>query len=250
MGDIPVTVGPNFQTYAGNYDNRIDFDRYLLKYKVEKLLELRPQLGACLELGCATGLMTRDLLKASTWLDIVDASPEYVDQVKRMIAEEFPDKAAASRSTLGMFEEFKPDRKYDTVVFSGVIPALEKPVDFLKLITPWFTPDGVIYITTHNGLSLHRRLGRVMGLIPDEHELSERDVKLFGHRKVYDAVTLVADVAAAGYRIIDSGAVYLKPLPNAEMEKLPPAMIEGFNQLGKTMPAEYNAELYILARPV
>ena len=86
-----------------------------------------------------------------------------------------------------------------------------------------------------------------MGLIRDEHVLSERDITLFGHRKVYDSKLLKKDIAKAGLRTVSSGGVFLKPLPNSAMEKLDDKLIEGFYRIGKKLDPDLLAELYAFA---
>lgn len=237
----------DYQKYAQNYDNRKDFDRYLLDFKFAMLREWKENLGDCLELGCATGLMTNMLLPFCQRLDIVDASKEYIELVKKKLAEAYPERQQDINFYNCFFEEHKPEKKYDAIMVAGVLPAIDKPEDFLRHISEWLKEDGFIFITSHNAFSLHRRLGKIMGLIKDERELSERDKKLFNHKKVYDLETLSGDVKKAGLRILKSGGVFLKPFPNEKMAELDEKYINAFFEISKQIDPNLLAELYLFA---
>lgn len=238
----------DFQGYAKRYNNKKDFDRHLLHYKFLTLQEYRPKLGSTLELGCAMGLMTERIFPIARTLDVVDGSDVYVKHVRLSIGRKFPKRKNSIRFFTSLFERYEPDRRYDTIVLSGVLPALSNPITFLRRIAGWLKPRGVIFITSHNAYSLHRRVGRAMGLIKDVHALSERDIKLFGHRKVYDLDSLSRDVKRSGLRILARGGVYLKPFPNRQMERLTNDMIRAFYEVGKDVDPALSAELYLLAR--
>ncbi len=238
----------DFQGYARRYNNIKDFDRHLLYYKFLALKEHREKLGNVLELGCAMGLMTELILPISRTLDVVDASDEYVRHVKRSIARKFPKRKSDVRFFTSLFERYEPDRNYDTIILSGVLPALPNPPKFLRRVAQWLKRGGALYITSHNAYSLHRRVGHAMGLVKNVHALSERDIKLFGHRKVYDLDSLSRDVERSGLRVSARGGVYLKPLPNRQMERLTNGMIRAFYEVGKDVDPALCAELYVFAR--
>ena len=86
-----------------------------------------------------------------------------------------------------------------------------------------------------------------MGLIKNVHQLSKRDIKLFGHRKVYDLDLLSRDVTRAGLQIRKKGGIFLKPFPNADMERLTDPMIRAFYAVGKEVDPNLLAELFIIA---
>jgi len=237
----------DYQKYAQNYDNRKDFDRYLLDFKFAMLREWKKDLGDCLELGCATGLMTEMLLPFCRKLDIVDASKEYIELVRRKLKGAYPERAPDINFYNCFFEEYKPQKRYDVIILAGVLPAIDNPEQFLRHISGWFKEGGFVFITSHNAYSLHRRLGKIMGLIKDEHELSERDKKLFNHKKVYDLESLTGDVRKAGLRILKSGGVFLKPFPNAKMMEFDEKYINAFFEISKQVDPNLLAELYIFA---
>lgn len=238
----------DYKQYALNYNNEKDFDRYLLLYKFQAFLDFRPNGGVTLELGCANGLMTDLVFPRVSSLDVVDASEEYLAFVEEKMKKKFKEKASSISYMRSFFEDFKPNKKYDTILLAGVLPALSEPQKFLKQCAGWLKPKGVIFITSHNALSLHRRIGKIMGNIKDEHELSERDIKLFNHHKVYDKALLKEEIEGAGLKVVKDGAVFLKPLPNSKMEDLSPELIHAFYEVGKQIDPSLLAELYAFAQ--
>ncbi len=237
----------DYESYAARYDNEKDFDRYLLKYKCNELWKYRENLGDTLELGCATGLMTEWVFPNTASLDVVDASEEQVLFTAERIRRAFPEEYTRASFHHSFFENFKPSKKYDTILLAGVLPALKDPIAFLKTISSWLTPGGFIFITSHNGLSLHRRVGKAMEIVKDATELSARDREMFNHQLVYTFDTLRADVEASGLEVAHHAGVFLKPFPNAKMLELSEDMIEGFYKVGFEVDPRLCAETVICA---
>ena len=237
----------NYDAYAQKYDNEKDFDRYLLEYKFRSLKNFKENLGVTLELGCANGLMTERVLPLVTSLDVVDASEDYLIYVEEKMKRVVGERAVKARYHHSFFEKFVPEVKYDTILLAGVLPALSDQVGFLRQIAEWLAPGGFIFITSHNGQSLHRRIGKIMGLVKEETELSKRDTELFNHHKVYTHESMRQDVMDAGLVVLQQEGVFLKPFPNDKMAELSEAMIEAFYEVGKTMDATFLAEITLCA---
>ena len=93
--------------------------------------------------------------------------------------------------------------------------------------------------------------GFAMGLIADEHAMSQRNRALQQHRN-YDRASLRVDVESAGLRIWEEGGYFLKPFTHAQMEDLTKALgsgiIPGLWQLGREMP-DLASEIYVNAAP-
>ncbi len=237
----------DYETYAARYDNEKDFDRYLLRYKCNELFAFKDQLGTTLELGCAHGLMTEWVAPHTTSLDVVDASEEQIQFVEERMKRAYPDRFASMSFNHSFFEDFKPARTYDTILLAGVLPALKDPKGFLRTIRDWLAPSGFVFITSHNGLSLHRRLGKEMGLIKNPTELSERDTQLFNHQLVYTFDTLRNEVEASGLKVLHHAGVFLKPFPNSQMLELSDEVVEGLYRVGKELDPRLLCETIICA---
>ena len=70
-----------------------------------------------------------------------------------------------------------------------------------------------------NARALSRQLALHMGLLKDLKELTENDHN-HGHRRVYDRVTINADIAAAGFENVSQGGIMLKILADFQMDQL------------------------------
>jgi SAM-dependent methyltransferase len=237
----------DFENYAQRYNLSEDFDLFLLYYKFKVLAENRPNFGDTLELGCGEGYMTEMIVPNCLSLDIVDATKDFLDITRKKIEKLYPDKAKNIGYYHSLYENFSPKKNYDTIIFVGSIAVLDDVPQFLKRLGRALKPEGVIYITTCNALSLHRRLGKIMGSVKNEYELSERDIKLFNNKRVYVLSSLRKDIEKAGLKDVKSGAIYLKPFPHSEMQKLKKEYLDAFYEVSKQIDPNLLAEIYIFA---
>jgi trans-aconitate methyltransferase len=209
-----------------------------IDYKVRSLVyeDLRFYLRGPegLELGSGNGEMTKFLVQDFARLTIVDASAQLLSSI--------PD-APNLVKVQALFEEFKPDHPFNSILMSLILEHVEQPVALLKRAKNWLAPDGKILINVPNAHSIHRLAATYMGLLKDPYELNPRDHAV-GHRRIYTPETLRKDVKDAGLRIAKMGGTFFKPLSYQQIqEQWTSAMVEGFYKLGKDFP-ENAAEIY------
>lgn len=231
MENYKNKVQGSAQFYNSSFLN-FDFKLTELNY-----LSLKPYFKgeSCLELGPALGHMTKYLVDDFTSLHLVEGSEDLLDQI--------PNYKNVTKHN-SYFEEFKTDQKFDTIIMSHVLEHIEHPINVLKLIYSWLSDNGVFLISVPNAKSIHRLAAVEMGLLNNEYELNQRDHEL-GHYRVYDLNTLKEDIINAGYKIVDEGGIFFKPLSNGQIENnWNEDMIKGFYKLGKKFP-QYCAEIYV-----
>ena len=137
----------------------------------------------------------------------------------------------------------------DIIVISSLLHEVESPVQFLNSIKAICTDKTIVHINVPNANSLHRLLALEAGLIKEEHELSEQNVKLQQHT-VFDMKMLCKMVRDAGFEIVDKGSYFIKPFTHQQMQCcleeniIDDRILEGFKKLIKYMP-EYGAEIYV-----
>lgn len=218
-------------------EEQLDFDKRLIRFRYQTLeAHLRGPHG--LELGPAEGQMTQFLLAHFQRLVIVDGAQHLLDCI--------PD-AANLVKVAALFEEFEPDRRFDTIVMEHILEHVEQPVALLKRAKTWLQPHGKILLGVPNGHSIHRLVAAKMGLLEEPCSLNARDHAL-GHRRVYTTATFKADLEKADLRILELGGVFFKPLSNQQIQDhWSDEMIEGFYELGKDFP-EQAAELYAVCQ--
>lgn len=193
--------------------------------------------GLGLELGPASGYMTKHLVNDFSLLHIIEGSKELIDQIP-----EYPNMI----KHCSMFEDFETDNKFDTIIMSHVLEHIENPVELLKKIKTWLAENGNFIVVVPNAYSIHRIVAVKMGLLKNETSLNSRDHTL-GHYRVYDMNTLKSHISDAGFNIINTGGSFLKPLSNGQIDQYwTKEIIEGFYQTGKLFP-ENCAEIFAIA---
>ena len=222
--DYAYIEGVNLDTVQ--YSGEI-FARYLQKGQ------------SILELGPAEGNMTEILYhKFAKDYTVVDAVESYIELLKK----KFPN----MKGQASLFEEYRPERKWDNIVLGHVLEHVEDPVDILKRCKSWLKPNGRVMCSVPNCNSIHRQAAVIMGLQKTVKDLSDMD-KTHGHRRVYSRQELINDFEKAGFKIKNEGGYWLKPLSNAQLEATwTKEMIDAFMVLGEQFP-EIAAEIYVIA---
>lgn len=193
--------------------------------------------SVALELGPASGYMTRHLVNDFTTLHLIEASAELASLVPT-----YPNVVIHC----SMIEDFQTDEKFHTIIMSHVLEHIEHPVELMTKIRNWLVPGGVFIVVVPNAKSIHRIVAVKMGLLESVYVLNERDYAL-GHYRVYDADNLYQDISAAGFKHTYKGGSFLKPLSNAQIEEYwTSEMIEGFYEAGKEFP-DNCAEIFMVA---
>jgi 2-polyprenyl-3-methyl-5-hydroxy-6-metoxy-1,4-benzoquinol methylase len=194
--------------------------------------------GACLELGPAEGVMTEMLAREFSSLTLVDGSARFCEDLR----ERHPE----AQVVHSLFEEYRPERRFDAIVLGHVLEHVAEPEALLASARQWLEPAGSIYAAVPNARSLHRQAAVSMGLLAEEHELNEQD-RHHGHRRVYDPESFRRDFLTAGLRIEVFGGYWIKPLSNAQIDaSWTPEMIRAFMALGERYP-DVAAEIYVIA---
>lgn len=196
----------------------------------------------CLELGCGSGVVSEMLAGNVSALDLVDGSSRILNRARSKIT------LPHVRFFHSLIESYEPDHKYDGIIASHVLEHVDDPVGILRRIKEWLAPTGILMAFVPNANSMHRQLGVAMGLSSSVYELSERD-HLLHHRRVYDPDSLARDIRVAGLEPGQLCGVLIKAFPNAMMESLPTAMIDGFLELGRRIPHLASDIYYECRRP-
>ena len=212
---------------------QVDFDKRLIefRYRTWKQRLVGPK---GLELGPAEGVMTKFLLDDFESLTVVDAASNLLNRI--------PD-ADNLVKIHSLFEDFDPEEKFNSIIMEHILEHVDDPAMLLKRAKDWLLPDGKMYLGVPNGNSFHRLAAVKMGLLGNQCQLNNRDIKQ-GHRRVYTHETFRNDIEASELHIIEMGGVFFKPLSNSQIDSVwTNEMIEGFYQLGKDFP-EYAADIF------
>jgi len=208
---------------ADKHDYSIGFDGLLTLLRFKKIKALIEKDSRILELGPAEGHMTKQILKISDNLTVMEASELYIIILKNR----FP----KINTIYSLFEKAELEEKFDVILILHVLEHVVNPVDLLRKAKNWLKKDGIIIITVPNANSLHRMLGVEMGILDEVHELSESD-RLIGHRRVFDFDLLEKDIVNSGLKVKIKKGIFLKPFANTQMASLNKNQIEGLLKLG------------------
>lgn len=212
---------------------QLDFDKRLIRFRYEAIKsKLVGPRG--LELGPAEGEMTQFLINNFEQLTVVDGAADLLSMIP-----EHP--TLVKIHTL--FEDFHPEEPFDSIILEHVLEHVDDPVDLLRRVKGWLSPNSRLFLGVPNGNSIHRLAAVKMGLLEDSCQLNTRDHAL-GHRRVYTPDTFKVDIEKSGLKVCEMGGVYFKPLSNGQIqEHWTEEMIQGFYELGKDFP-EVAAEIY------
>jgi 2-polyprenyl-3-methyl-5-hydroxy-6-metoxy-1,4-benzoquinol methylase len=211
---------------------QLDFDKRLIGFRYQTLKShLAGPEG--LELGPAEGEMTQFLSQHFVRLTCVEGSADLLAHIP-----DYPNVVKIH----ALFEDFQPDRQFNTIVMEHILEHIDNPVDLLKLAKHWLAPGGKILAGVPNGYSIHRLVAVKMGLLNEPCQLNSRDHAL-GHRRVYTPDSFRKDIEVAGLKILEMGGVFFKPVSNQQIQDhWSEEMIQGFYELGKDFP-NHAAEL-------
>jgi len=234
MNELKEKVVKSAESYKKLY---VKFDYQLADFGFESIKPFfKGDVG--LELGPASGFMTKHLVKEFKNLTLVEGSKELLDQI--------PDYPNVTKYC-SFFEDFETKTKFSTIIMSHVLEHISNPQLVLSHVRKWLAEDGVFIVSVPNAKSIHRLVAVEMGLLKNEYELNERDHH-FGHYRVYDRELLEKEVISAGFTILHRGGYFLKPLSNNQIEdNWTQQMVDGFYRAGKYFP-DHCAEIFLVCK--
>lgn len=241
-----MDIGPEIETLetiAGHYDVSKDFDLH------NTMLATRIILPFCadktvVEIGCATGEMTAELVKVANELTVIEPSRKYCDLVSEKLKK---DGNESLRLVNAFLSDFAEDKKYDVIVLAGLLHHLEAPSDFLMDLKRLLHDESVVLATVPNMTSLHRRIGVRAGLLADMYDTTLRN-DLFNQYGRFDLERFEGLFRLNGYNVRESYGYMLKPFNSSQMMSLylAPPIIDALFDLGREFP-ELASQLFICA---
>lgn len=208
----------------------IDVENTMQDESISQILKKMGEPNKILEMGVGVGTMLKNLYEREIFIDIVEGS--------ELLIENFENKYPQTKFFHTLFENFKPDYKYDCIFAFHVFEHVENPEQLIKIVENWLEPGGKLIIIVPNKNSYHRILGVTMNLHDNLDDLSDRDL-LVGHLRVYGMDELLDLVNNnSSLEVIDKFGNFFKPLPNKYLTNLPKEVLEGLNRM--TDIVDYN----------
>lgn len=226
--------------YLSDEVEDIDIEERAQRLSAPRIAAAAGDARRVLDMGYGTGEMATELLGRGIQAEVVEGSP--------LLAA----RARAAHPGLvvheAMFEDFSPGPVYDAVLALHVMEHVDAPSALMARVRGWLAPGGAIVVVVPNRESLHRRLAVRMGIQERLDDLSARDA-LVGHLRVYGVDTLTADLAAAGFDVVERFGFTIKTVPNSMMLEWPPALMDALTVISPELPPELLANIGVRAVP-
>jgi SAM-dependent methyltransferase len=214
--------------YADIYDPEADFDSWYTKLTARRIERRLGAADRILELGSATGLMTSLLARGQRRFVCVERSAPYVARAR----------ARGLRGVEivhGRIEDYPGGAAFDQVLAINLLHEIPDLDPLMRHVATLVKPDGLLHVALPNPASLHRLVALEAGLIGNLCEVSERGQK-FSTLRLFPAAEFIERASGWGFACLEQSSVLVKPLPNAEMARMPDAIIEAFDAVTATLP--------------
>ena len=194
-----------------------DFEIYQVKYRRKMVIEQieKYQPHRILEIGCGQEPLFQHI-KGKEWV-IVEPSKAFCQIAESKISE-----ADYVHIIQGFFEDHicqLESESFDMIICSGLLNEVEKPECMLEGIFRICKENTIVHINVANAYSFHRILAKNMGIIEDEHEMSERNI-LFQQNIVFDMDKLLEMMLKYKCEVLDQGSYFIKPFTHKQMNDL------------------------------
>jgi SAM-dependent methyltransferase len=228
--------------YADIYDPDADFDSWYTKLTARRIDRRLAPGDRILELGSATGLMTSLLARDGREIVCVERSAAYV---ARAHARHLPGVGIVH----GLIEDYPESAPFDHVLAINLLHEIPDLNPLMRRIAALMKPTGLLHVALPNPASLHRLVALEAGLIESLCEISERGGK-FSTLRLFPAEDFIRRAADWGFVCVERASVLVKPLPNAEMAKLPDAIIEAFDAVTAMFPELGSMNYFVFRKAV
>lgn len=195
-----------------------------------------------LELGYVDGLWTEAILEKGYQVDIVEGASRHVEHARKRYAGN-----PRVRLFHQLFQEFKPDIAYDTIVAGDMLRYLPDPEGFLTRARKWLKKDSYLIATVPNSRSLHRRIGALMNMESTPLQANRRDLEV-GNLRAYDRYEFRHLLREGGFDVKELRGCFLKPLSSAQMQDWSDELLRAFLEIGDELE-DYCWFIYAICRP-
>jgi 2-polyprenyl-3-methyl-5-hydroxy-6-metoxy-1,4-benzoquinol methylase len=221
-----------------------DFDSVVRHYMMRTLSPFFSQ-GKGLEIGCFEGASTALFAEHFNDLTVLEASDDLIGIARSNVPE-------SVTFIHGTIETATMDAVYDSIFLVHTLEHLDAPIEALKRISSWLSPNGRLFVVVPNAQAASRQIAVRMGLIETNNSVTEGE-RIHGHRCTYSMDTLEHDLRSARLQIESRGGVLFKPFANFQFDLMlkhqviDEKYLEGCYALGMQYP-ELAASIYAICQ--
>jgi 2-polyprenyl-3-methyl-5-hydroxy-6-metoxy-1,4-benzoquinol methylase/GNAT superfamily N-acetyltransferase len=225
---------------------RYEIDALVRRFFLERITSLVTPEESCLEVGSHDGSMTSQLLEIFNHVDVLEPASMFHDS----LLSEFGNRITLHPQSIvnaGLEVQF------DNIFLVHVLEHLDNPVESLRQISAWLTPNGKLFVMVPNAHALSRQIACEMGLLASVTDVMPGEA-MQGHLKTYSMKILVQDVTMAGLGILTTGGVLKKPLANFQLDRalelglITLDYVKALNSLSILDPQD-SSSIYVVASP-
>lgn len=237
--------------YQSDYVSTYGFEAQLVRYRRRQALMCLEQYPHrhILEIGCGIDPYANYIKDWDTYT-IVEPARAFATQARAISGN--AGRVVVHEATI---EEVAPnlrDQHFDFILLSSLIHEVRQPLDLLRAVHSLCSHDTIVHANVPNARSLHNRLGLHMGIIPHvfvKSPLADR----MQRTSTYDAASLSALAAEAGFKTESHGSYFLKPFTNDQMQQMLDQRIIGVDVLDALFEVnreftDVGAEIYVNLR--
>jgi 2-polyprenyl-3-methyl-5-hydroxy-6-metoxy-1,4-benzoquinol methylase len=242
-----MTTQRNLDDEASEYQEgaKTSFENELiLNWYPKRILERMQPRTDILELGIGHGYTPIWFSEHANRHVVIDGSNIVIKRFKQKHPE-FKGEIVCS-----YFEDYQCQEQFDYIVMGFVLEHVNDPILILKKYRDHIKPGGKLYAAVPNGKSLNRRIGFAMGIIDDLNGLNDNDIAQ-GHKRQYCIESFAEDIKQAGFEIMHTEGIYLKPLPLHVLQNIENANknFQALLEVGVDFP-DLCVGIWIEAKPV
>ncbi len=217
----------------------IQFENQRNAYVIERTLPYVKGPRVC-SLGYAGDEWPNELAKCGHQVSIIEGSKTHFELAKERLS------GTTIKVYQSLFETFVPEHAFDTVIAGSVIEFFENPTELINACIRMLHKEGRLIFTTPNALSIHRRIGALIGLEGSPFEINAKaKASMCYHLFTLQALrSVLRDAGLSNIHIFGAG---LKILSNAQMAELSPDVLGAFDLLSSEVPPELCKTLVAVA---
>lgn len=242
----------NLQDYENEYKNA-SFEPVQTVLRKQLIISQLQRYNArrILEVGCGMAPLFDSGLEFER-MTVVEPGASFSANARAMSADDARITVVESTLEDAVSARLLKGQTFDFIVAAALLHEIPDPSSFLQALKTICTPQTTIHLSVPNARSLHRLLAMEMGLIPDIHVVSDRQIRLQQHH-TFDMDELRQLCLHTGFMIIDEGSHFIKPFTHDQMQKLrnvgvlTDRMLHGMVGLEKHLPG-LGSEIYVNLR--